>query len=400
MASNPEVTIIVALPSDPQLALSALEGIAGQECAPSFEVIALAERERALEGLLASVQGDLKVIARERTQPLGDSLCQAIGQAAGRMIAILPQPALPEPRWLISLLHALADDRVGLAVSESVPESPADRDRPGAFAFAARGDDLRCLSLASTPAPLLLASVAVAACKGGRELRLVSASRIAPLGERSTGARRLPPESVELAIVIPTLDASSQRLRSCLKRLHAHTDVACEIIIIDNGAPPQGFTAPVNAAVRAAQAPYVVVMNDDVEVLSGWWAPLREALDRGASIACPLTIEGGMRDDFPAWCFAFARASLPTIAHAPGELFDPALVIWYQDTDLLQRLRAAGRAPAIVESSHIRHGLSRTLRTEDPLLQTWIHAQIASDRARFLAKHPDAKLAPAALGAV
>jgi GT2 family glycosyltransferase len=136
----------------------------------------------------------------------------------------------------------------------------------------------------------------------------------------------------------------------------------------------------------------VVVMNDDVEPLPGWWPPLRAAIDAGAAVACPLTIEGAMRYDFPAWCFAIGRETIEHFSHAPGQFFDPALVLWYQDTDLLHRLRRASRPPVVVEGAHIRHGLSQTVGSEDPELAAWIRVQVAADRERFIAKHPDAVL--------
>jgi GT2 family glycosyltransferase len=79
-------------------------------------------------------------------------------------------------------------------------------------------------------------------------------------------------------------------------------------------------------------------------------------------------------------------------SHAPGEFFDPSLVVWYQDTDLLHRLRQAGRPPVLVEESRIRHGLSQTVATEDPELSAWIQAQVAADREQFIRKHPNAVL--------
>ena len=74
-----------------------------------------------------------------------------------------------------------------------------------------------------------------------------------PPGRRAGGLRRAPGEEVELSIVIPTLDATSERLRRCVAALHNTTDVAHEIVVVDNGAPPQGFTAPVNSGLRAAR---------------------------------------------------------------------------------------------------------------------------------------------------
>jgi GT2 family glycosyltransferase len=152
---------------------------------------------------------------------------------------------------------------------------------------------------------------------------------------------------------------------------------------VDNGAPPQGFTAPVNAGIRAARGAYVVVLNDDVEVLPGWWPPLRAALDGGASCVFPRTVDGAMREDLAAWCFALARDGLRDFAVAPGEFLDPELVVWYQDTDLLARLRAAGRPPVLVEGSRIRHGLSETVGTTDPELRAWVDAQIRRDKAAY-----------------
>ena len=131
-------------------------------------------------------------------------------------------------------------------------------------------------------------------------------------------------------------------------------------------------------------------MNDDVETLDGWWPPLRDALSRpGAPAAAvfPDTIDGAMRHDFAAWCFAISQDTLEHFAVAPGEFFDPELVVWYQDTDLLERLRAAGRPPEHVPASRIRHGLSETVMSDDGTLRTWIGEQVVRDKAAFERKH-------------
>ncbi len=173
----------------------------------------------------------------------------------------------------------------------------------------------------------------------------------------------MPGDDPEVSIVIPTLDAASERVRRCVSAIQRATDTPHELILVDNGAPPQGFTAPVNAGLRAARGRYAVVMNDDVEVLPGWWSPLRAALDEGAYVTFPLTVDGGMRRDFAAWCFAVSREGLERFEVEPGEFFDPQFRVWFQDTDLLLRLRAAGSPPVLVEESNIRHGLSETVAT-------------------------------------
>jgi GT2 family glycosyltransferase len=139
------------------------------------------------------------------------------------------------------------------------------------------------------------------------------------------------------------------------------------------------------------------VMNDDVEPEPGWWEPLRAALDAGAPIAFPLTVDGAMRTDFAAWCFAIGRGTIAEVSHAPGELFDPSLVIWFQDTDLLQTLQRAGRPPVLVRESTIRHGLSQTLGSPDPRLSAWVREQVELDKRRFEAKHPGVRLQPQVL---
>ena len=137
-------------------------------------------------------------------------------------------------------------------------------------------------------------------------------------------------------------------MRACVSAIQRATSEApYEIVLVDNGAPPQGFTAPVNSGLRAARGRYAVVMNDDVEVLPGWWPPLRDALDAGASVSFPVTIDGAMRTDFAAWCFAVSREALERFESEPGEFFDPRFRVWYQDTDLLARLRAAGYAARV-----------------------------------------------------
>jgi GT2 family glycosyltransferase len=195
-------------------------------------------------------------------------------------------------------------------------------------------------------------------------------------------------ETPELTVVIPTLDATSERVRACVAAIQARTEVPHQIVLVDNGAPPQGFTAPVNAGLRAVNSRFAVVMNDDVEVLTGWWPPLRAALEEGAAISFPLTDGSWIRTDFAAWCFALSREALDEMAHAPGELFDPQFRVWYQDTDLLTRLRDAGRPPRFVRESRIRHLLSATIETRDPELREWIEKAVIEDRAAFHRKHP------------
>jgi GT2 family glycosyltransferase len=383
MPSN--ISIIVPLSGGAAQALRCFEGIAMQPEEPSHEIIVVDDASPDLEPLLSRLEGDVKVIRNDRRLGFAAAAMLGAEHASGELLVFIRDAAVPTAGWLAPLAAALADAGVGFAASG--PGNPVT-----AHAFALRATDLNSVGMPDVPAPLLAGALSLSLAQRG--LRAIAAphSAIAAPGARAAGARRPAGEEPELTIVIPTLDATSERLRACVAAIQASTEAAHEIVIVDNGAPPQGFAAPVNAGLRAARTPYLVVMNDDVEPLAGWWPPLRAAIDAGVAVACPLTIDGAMRYDFPAWCFALGRDALEQFSHAPGEFFDPQLVLWYQDTDLLHRLRQAGRAPHIVETARIRHGLSQSVGSEDPELSAWIKVQVAADRERFIAKHPDAAL--------
>ena len=383
----PKVSIIVPLAGGSTQALRCLQGIAAQPDDPAHEIVIVDDASIGLEPLLSQLTGDVEVLRNERR--LGFAACARRGadRARGEIIVLIRDAAAPAPGWLGALAAALEDPGVALAAS-ATDGAGCSQSPVAAWSVAVRAADLRATELADLPGHLVLGALALALAQPGRRAVTAPASSIAAPGARTGGARRPAGEAPELTVVIPTLDAASERVRACIAAVQATTDAAHEIVIIDNGCPPQGFASPVNAGLRAARSPYVVVMNDDVEPLAGWWPPLRAALDAGAAVSFPLTIEGPMRFDFPAWCFGLTRESIDAHSHAPGEFFDPSLVLWYQDTDLLHRLRAAGRPPVLVESAQIRHGLSQTVGSEDPELSAWIRVQVAADRERFLRKHP------------
>lgn len=391
------VSVVVPLAGGPAQALRCFEGLAGQPEDPDHEIIVVDDASVGLEALLARLAGDVEVLRNERRLGFPLAARRAAEQARGEIVVFIRDAAVPGPGWLAPLVRALEDPAVGLAASATAGSAA---DTPvAAWSFAVPTAELRRVGLPEVPAGLLVGALAVSLAEHGLRTVSVPASTVAAPGARSAGARRPAGEAPELTVVIPTLDAASERVRTCIAAVQAATEVAHEIVIVDNGSPPQGFASPVNAGLRAARTPYVVVMNDDVEPLTGWWPPLRAALDAGAAVAFPLTVEGGMRFDFPAWCFALTRATIEAFGHAPGDFFDPSLVVWYQDTDLLHRLRKGGRPPVLADASHIRHGMSQTVASEDPELGAWIRARVAADRDAFVRKHPDAVLDGHALAA-
>src|SRR6185437_10607936 len=332
MPSN--ISIIVPVSGGAAQALRCFEGIAIQPEEPAHEIIVVDDASPDLEPLLSRLEGDVEVVRNDRRLGFAAAAMRGAERAGGELLVFIRDAAVPGPGWLAPLAKALEDPSVGFAASTA--ENPVT-----AWSFAVRAEDLKAVGMPDVPAPLVAGALALALAERGLQARTAADRPVAAPGARTGGARRPAGEEPELTIVIPTLDATSERLRACVAAVQASTEAAHEIVIVDNGCPPQGFAAPVNAGLRAARTPYVVVINDDVEPLAGWWPPLRAAIDAGIAVACPLTVDGAMRHDFPAWCFAMGREAVEEFSHAPGEFFDPSLVLWYQDTDLLHRLRLA-----------------------------------------------------------
>jgi GT2 family glycosyltransferase len=382
-------TIVAVLDGAPEQALRCLSSLAELAPEPEHEVVIVDDASVGLESLLARVEGDVEIVRMPHRSGFAAAVAAGL-ERAGAPVAVTLRGAHELDRAALGpLLGALEDADVAAATAVADPAAP--EPPVAAHVLAARRDDLAAAAAhgGRLPDALEVAAIVAALARGGR-VEAVPASVARPPGRRAGGLRRTPGEEVELSIVIPTLDATSERLRRCVAALHNTTGVAHEIVVVDNGAPPQGFTAPVNSGLRAARGAYCVVMNDDVETLDGWWPPLRDALSRPsapAAVAFPHTVDGPMRLDFAAWCFALSRSTLELFAVAPGEFFDPGLVVWYQDTDLLERLRQAGRPPEHVPASRIRHGLAETVMSDDGTLRAWINAQVLRDKAAFERKH-------------
>ena len=385
-------TVVVHLQGGPEQALRCFESLAMLPPEPEHEVIVVDDASVGLDDLLARLEGDVKVISMEHRAGLSRSIERAAAEAAGEVLVMLRGAPEVAHGWLAPLVEAVASGRLGAAASVTVGDPGSHL--VSAHALAVKRD--RALNMPAVSDEHVFAALCVVL--DGRAEQLSTSTLVAP-GTRMGAARRAPGEDPELTIVIPTLDAASERVRACVSAVHRATaEAPYEIVLVDNGAPPQGFTGPVNSGLRAARGRYAVVMNDDVEVLPGWWPPLRDALDAGASVSFPVTIDGTMRTDFAAWCFAVSRESLERFESERGEFFDPRFRVWYQDTDLLARLRDAGTPPVCVEGSQIRHGLSETVASDDPELKAWIAQEVARDRDAFVTKHPDVQLTRVAIG--
>jgi glycosyltransferase involved in cell wall biosynthesis len=200
----------------------------------------------------------------------------------------------------------------------------------------------------------------------------------------------------ELSIVIPTVDVLSVRVRECIDAVRSNTDAEHEIVLVENRSPPQGYTAPVNAGIRAAQGQYVVVLNDDVQMLEGWWPPMRKALDEGALVS--FADFGGFpkSDLFAAPCIALSREALAECSYSPGAFLDPRFKVWFQDLDLLLRLCEMKRPPIPVASPFQGKWATTVKSLDDPEMAAWVRDQIAADMQAFSDKWSGGRRAPRA----
>jgi GT2 family glycosyltransferase len=381
-----DASIVIPLQGAPEQALRCFEALARLPDHPAHEMIVVDNASVGLERLLARLGGDVTVVVSPARAGFAAAANLGAQRATGDAIVLLRGAPQVASEWLEPLVDALRkpDIRAAASVTAGAPAAHP----VAAHAVAVRAADFRRMGgVPAAPDGLEVAALytALLSTAPGR-VEAVGASVVTPPGARMGSARRAPGETPELTIVIPTLDAGSDRVRRCLAAAQSTTEAAYDIVLVDNGAPPQGFTAPVNAGLRAARGAYAVVLNDDVELLPGWWPPLRDALDEGAHVAFPLTVEGPMRRDFAAWCFAVSREAIERFGHSRDEFFDPRFCVWFQDADLLHLLRAAGSPPVLVQASRIRHGSSETVMSDDPALRAWIERAIDRDHEEFQLK--------------
>ena len=254
-------TVVVHLQGGPEQALRCFESLAMLPPEPEHEVIVVDDASVGLDDLLARLEGDVKVVVMPQRAGFAKSVERAAAEAEGDVLVILRGAPEVAHGWLAPLVEAVASGR--LAAAASVTAGDPGAHLVSAYALAvARG---AASTLPSVPDEHVFSAL----CIGleGRAGQVPGSTLVAP-GSRMGAARRAPGEEPELTIVIPTLDAASERVRACITAIHRATPEApYEIVVVDNGSPPQGFTAPVNSGLRAARGRYAVVLNDDVEVL-------------------------------------------------------------------------------------------------------------------------------------
>lgn len=382
-----KVSVIAPVRGSLDRALRVLEPLTALPPFPQHECVIVDATDGALDPIVGCLDGQVRVVHVEGTATWSEAARAGMAAASGDVLTFMDHDVEVGPNWLAPLIAAVQGPGTRMAISADPADRNAAHTIAATKAFAVRRRELEAVGGIPPVSDDLVMPATVLALAARCDVVQVDESQAVRRPVPRVRGRHLPGTDPEITIVVPTLDATSEQTQRCLWSLQEHTDVAYDIVVVDNGAPPQGFTAPVNAGLRAARGRYVVVCNDDVEVLSGWWAPLKRTLDSGASIAYPMTVGGVNRRDFAAWFFAMTRASLVQHGVTPQDFFRPELRIWYQDTDLLHRLRMAGNPPVLVPQSRIRHGLSKTVLADDPVLKHWVGRQVRADKVVFEALH-------------
>ncbi len=148
----------------------------------------------------------------------------------------------------------------------------------------------------------------------------------------------------------------------------------------------EGYGRANNVGVAAAETPYVLIVNPDLELGPGAAAALLDAAERypDAGMLAPRIVEPSGRiflqprsllspphlNRFGAMTIPEGDACLPFLSGACLLIrreffvalggFDPAIFLFYEDDDLCRRMRDAGHALVHVHGAEARHGRGRS----------------------------------------
>lgn len=200
------------------------------------------------------------------------------------------------------------------------------------------------------------------------------------------------PMARKIAIVIPVLN-QLKYTQGCLACLQDDIAAGVQVIVINNGSsdgtaewlaeqheisvisnPENRGCAPAwnQGVAAAADADWVVVLNNDVLLPKGWLAALLDGAERyGLDVVCPAMRERDQNYAFPDYADAFMRELQSAVrinaAHgvcfavsrrvfAAVGSFDEAFRIGqFEDTDFFRRARLAGFRTGIVGACFIHH---------------------------------------------
>jgi glycosyltransferase involved in cell wall biosynthesis len=182
------------------------------------------------------------------------------------------------------------------------------------------------------------------------------------------------------SIVIPTFNNYSQ-LADCIQSINDHSKGhAYEIIIMDNGPQPLGYTEPMVRGMHAAKGELIISLNDDCLITEDTWLePLIETAGSGAWVFSPdHPDEQNMKA--AAWCLCFSREGYIGVGD-----YDLQFKIWCSDIDMFKRCEQHGKPVFRVEGSGgVTHQYSST--SSSPEIQDTVQRWQQEDLAKYRAK--------------
>lgn len=222
----------------------------------------------------------------------------------------------------------------------------------------------------------------------------------------------------DVSIVMAVKD-NLEWTRKGIESIRANTDHRFKLITVDNGSQPEtteylaeasdvfirndenlGCSAAWNQGIRASSMPLVCIVNNDIEVPSGWLGRLVDFLrDNDFLMVSPSIREGPFDYDLDAYNAEFSErlghrmfpSEMRGIAMlSRRDLFDEIglydesyKVGGYEDEDMFMTIRSVGGDVATTSSVLLHHYGSKTLNAEK---QSNAFDFSAANRAHFMQK--------------
>ena len=195
-------------------------------------------------------------------------------------------------------------------------------------------------------------------------------------------------ESLDLSIVVLAWN-QLELTRRCVASIRDHTDVAYELIIVDNGSEVEaaawadaaadtavlhatnlGFSKGMNAGLHAAQGSAIAFVNNDTTLPAGWGSRLLETLEpKHVGIALPAVTAAG--NPFAVRTEAGSeRVQVPRFRHLPSG------VVYVMDTNVVRALGGWGEEYEIASREDL-----------DLLFKTWVNGLDVVLDERVLVNH-------------
>lgn len=202
-----------------------------------------------------------------------------------------------------------------------------------------------------------------------------------------------------------------EETKPCVESLFECTDVPCRLFLVDNGSEPgvrqflqsirprgavqevvvlqnetnEGFPKGMNRGMRASQAPYVCLLNNDLLFTPGWLSRMIEVATahpeigvlnptssnfgnyppRGVSLndyAAQLAVKDGTYVEVGV-CIGFCLLIKREVINRLGYLSEEVERAFFEDEDYSMRVQAAGFRCVVVETAYVFHAGHRSVKS-------------------------------------